>query len=246
MSEFLPYPHTPRSDGSPLYNRRARHLRGQTLAAIAATGKPIAEVGGPTFDGFAVLGSEPLPAPLVVTNISKRHGNIDSYADIRNWPFASGSLGAIINASLDRYPSGATLNDDSEKGLGNHPQILNRPYEERLQSDVDRAMLHRSRSHAANNYRSWHNPEIMGRALRFTMLREARRSLTEGGVLVLRNMDEVEMNAAQDLGFAKLGDHGASPVSGYGGERFYQGEFVYQLTDMHTPLASSLEQYGVI
>lgn len=73
------------------------------------------------------------------------------------------------------------------------------------------------------------------------MLREARRSLVEGGVLIIRNMDEVEMAATENLGFTKLGDYAASPITGYNGERVYKGEFVYQLTDMQTPLAGSLE-----
>lgn len=87
MSGLRSYPYKPRAEWSPFYATRARKLREQTRAAIATTGKPIVEVGGPSPEGFAVLGDKPLPAPLIVTNISERHGNVDALADIRNWPF---------------------------------------------------------------------------------------------------------------------------------------------------------------
>ena len=224
-----PFPVSPNAKGlTPWRERRA--LRKVTHRALKETHGLLLEVAGPTEDGFVSLGRGKLPNGLLISNVdnsdharfgSLKKENIDLFADARHLPFPAHSLGGIVTRGLVIVPdevktafSGAIFDPATTEAKGQLMQLT-----------MDDA--------------EWENEQILKGNLRAALLREARRAIEPGGLYIAHMPMDIEVQAAQQLGFEQI----AGPKFKQGSNIFAprEGDVIMRLTNMDTPAGQRID-----
>ncbi|HSW88995.1 MAG TPA: hypothetical protein VLG12_07575 [Candidatus Saccharimonadales bacterium] len=227
------YPH-PASE----FNKRAHEttilsrwrLRSIAKNALKSTTGPLVEVGGPSKDGFMAIDNTSLPNGLIISNVEPGEV-VGVQADVRGLPFADKSLGGILMKGLTRKP------EDIAQAPHEFPDLP-----AAFQPSTNKADSHLFRLLACekeNDYSAWNDPEIMNFSLRLAMLKEARRTLEPGGVLIANTLSGGEIRLAESLGFDIIG----TTVDEINRKwiDYNMGEFVFKLSNLKTPAGLFIE-----
>jgi len=196
------------------------------------TSGPLVEVGGPTTRGYISLDRVKLENGLIVLDVEQGMDGVDVVGDIRDFPFAGRSLGGIVMSALTRIPEEIAKSPDRKMDvhLGNFAPHL-------MEEIGHRATL--LMSERLEDYSGWNDPQIMNYSLRLAMLRESRRTIEPGGMLLVNTIGGDEIRLAGDLGF-ELVDTSVKDVSRSITD-YNDGEFVFRLADMGTPAGLLIE-----
>lgn len=211
--------------------------------AIRATTGPLLEIGGPSKGGFRSLDGLRLPHGLIVSNLAELEG-VGMRADARRFPFRAHSLGGVVMKALYRVPEGIAQQvaldaAAADENLGSYTAAMD-------QGPAGKSIDHMLRllwnEKDTGDVSGWNDPSIMSYSLRLAMLREARRTVEAGGVLVVRNMLAAEEELAERLGFKARASVGYSTQANYSSP--IASEIVMTLDDMHTPAGQLIDATG--
>lgn len=172
-------------------NADVAHLKSVVQLALHEVTGPLLEIGGPTEDGFVSLDGAEIPTGLIISDIEHwQDQKPDQLLDIRTLGFPKQSLGGMAVSALSMIPE----NPDTLPG-GSRP--------------IDWPRLHRGNARLLElldkidigDVSGWNDETIMEENLHVAFLRQARRTIEPGGLLILRLMVVGDVTLAKSLGF---------------------------------------------
>lgn len=226
------YPYKPNvAHDSPISSKALRAVKKTALRLLENTKGPLVEVGGPSGKGFSPIGRRKLPNGLIITNLGPEDG-MTAQADVRNLPFANQSIGGILMRSLTRIPE-----EIARQPIPDSHSFLPPNYWPSIAKDIEnnyRLIFCEDIDDAdKSDYSPWSNPEIFSYSQRLALLREARRTIEPGGLLIAHSLLGTEIEIAEQLGFSmvattaeSLEDRRLTGIDGFA---------VMQLADLETP-----------